>query len=222
MSRAPIISVSGTCSRAGKTALAETLLRALPAGEVTAVKFTITDDVFERCPRGTTCIVCDIDVPFRIVDDAATLGEPGTDTARLGDAGARRVWWAIARQSAAEAAWAALERRLPREGVTVLEGSAIVPHVAPELRLFVAHPFLSPARWKATTAALVTTSDAVIVNRPRNESRPPSPAVLAALAPARVRVADVSAPLTIWAPDLGERLHALLPCPLSRGSETTR
>jgi hypothetical protein len=208
MSRAPIVSVSGACSRAGKTALAETLLRVLPAGEATAVKFTTTDDVFESCPRGTTCIVCDIDVPFRIVEDAATLGTPGTDTARLQAAGAR-VWWVIARQGAKEAAWAALERRLPPEGVTVLEGSTIVPHVAPDLRLFVAHPFLSPARWKPTTGALVAASDAVVVNRAQNEHRDPSPAVLSALAPARVRVADVSAPLGAWAPDLRERLLAL-------------
>ena len=209
MTRAPLVSVSGTCSRAGKTALAETLLRALPKGVGTAVKFTTTEDVFERCPRGTTCIVCDIDVPFRIVDDAATLESPGTDTARLIDAGAERVLWAIARQGAKEAAWAAVERRLPTDGVTVLEGSTIVPHISPELRLFVAHPFLSPARWKPTTAALVASSDAVIVNRAAHELREPSPAVLEALAPGQVRVADVSAPLSAWAPDLGERLLAL-------------
>jgi hypothetical protein len=175
------------------------------------VKFTTTEDVFERCPRGTTCLVCDIDVPFRIVDDAATIGAAGTDTARLLEAGAQRVLWVIARQSAAETAWAALERRLPSEGVTVLEGSTIVPHIAPELRLFVAHPFLSPARWKETTPALVATSHAVIVNRIHDESRAPSPAVLLALAPAPVRVADVSAPLGTWAPDLHERLLALAP-----------
>jgi hypothetical protein len=209
MARAPVVSVSGTCSRAGKTALAETVLRALPRGDAFAVKFTTTDDVFERCPRGTTCVVCDIDVPFRIVDDPATLGAPHTDTARLAGAGASGVLWVIARRNAIDRAWSALEQRLPAHGVTVLEGSTIVPRIEPELRLFVAHPFLSPARWKPTSTALVATSHAVVVNRPQAETRAPSPEVLAALAPAAVRVADVTAPLDTWAPDLFARLAAL-------------
>lgn len=220
MARTPVVSISGTCSRAGKTALAETVLRALPAGQAFAVKFTTTDDVFVRCPRGSACIVCDIDVPFRIVDDPATLGTPGTDTARLAAAGATGVLWAIARRNAAERAWAALERRLPGHGVTVLEGSTIVPHVAPELRLFVAHPFLSPARWKPTTPSLVAASHAVVVNRMDGDSRSPSPAVLAALAPFEARVADVAAPLQTWAPDLLARLSALAEAPLLSLSRT--
>ena len=82
------------------------------AGSASAVKFTTTEDVFERCPRGTPCVVCDIDVPFRIVDDPAVLAEAGTDTDRLGRAGARRVLWAIAKEHAAEAAWRAVRSRL--------------------------------------------------------------------------------------------------------------
>ena len=214
MARAPVVSVSGTCSRAGKTALAETVLRALPRGEAFAVKFTTTDDVFERCPRGTTCVVCDIDVPFRIVDDVATLGAPHTDTARLAGAGAKGVLWVIARRNAIDRAWSDVEQRLPAHGVTVLEGSTIVSRIAPELRLFVAHPFLSPARWKPTTAALLATSDAVVVNRPQRETRAPSPEVLAALGTASVRVADVTASLEAWAPDLFLRLSRLAEAPL--------
>ena len=83
-----LLSISGAGSRSGKTAVAVSLLRALPAGRAAAVKFTTTEDVFERCPRGTPCVVCDIDVPFRIVEDAAVLDDAGTDTARLREAGA--------------------------------------------------------------------------------------------------------------------------------------
>ena len=60
--------VAGSSSRAGKTALAETVLRGLGGG-ASAVKFTTTEDIFEKCPRGTTCIVCDIDVPFKVIRD---------------------------------------------------------------------------------------------------------------------------------------------------------
>ena len=53
------------------------------------MKFTTTEDVFERCPRGTPCVVCDIDVPFRHRGRPRRPREAGTDTARLRGAGAR-------------------------------------------------------------------------------------------------------------------------------------
>ena len=207
-----LVSVSGACSRSGKTALAVTLLRALGVGRAAAVKFTTTDDVFERCPRGTPCVVCDIDVPFRIVQDAATLGQAGTDTDRLGRAGAHRVVWAIAKAAAVRPAWEAVGRMVADAEVTVVEGSSIVPVARPDLRLFVTHPFLSPERWKATSGALIAESDLVVVNRPAADPRPPSADVLTALAAHRTGpplVADVTRPLAEWAPGLCGRLEKL-------------
>ena len=208
-----LVSVSGACSRSGKTALAVTLLRALPPGRAAAVKFTTTEDVFERCPRGTPCVVCDIDVPFRIVTDPRTLGEPGTDTDRLARAGASRVVWAIARESAVGAAWSRVEEMIGGAGLAVMEGSTIVPVARPDLRVFVAHPFLSPARWKPTSAALIAQSDLVVVNRPAAEARPPAPEVLAALGAHRpkgdILIADVTRPPAEWAPALHGRLGEL-------------
>lgn len=208
-----LFSVAGACSRSGKTALAVTLLRGLPGGRAAAVKFTTTDDVFARCPRGTPCVVCDIDVPFRVVSDPRTLGEPGTDTDRLGRAGACPVVWAIARESAVGRAWAAVRRMIADAEVTVVEGSSIVPVARPDVRLFVAHPFLSPERWKPVSGPLIAQSDLVVVNRPAGEARAPSPAVMDALAAHRgsrdLVVADVTQPLARWAPWLSARLGAL-------------
>jgi hypothetical protein len=205
-----IVSVSGATSRAGKTALAVSLLRALPAGTAAAVKFTTTEDVFERCPRGSPCVVCDIDVPFRLVEDAETLGQEGTDTRRLGDAGARRVVWAIARASHVEAAWAAVRTRIAGAENVVMEGSTIVETARPDLLFFVLHPFLSPERWKPTSTALLARADAVVINRPTAERREPGAPVMSAVLACRagdVRVADVTRPLADWAPDLLTRLH---------------
>jgi hypothetical protein len=206
-----LVSVAGASSRAGKTSLAVGLLRALPPSAAVAVKFTTTEDVFERCPRGTACVVCDIDVPFRIVTDPLVLDEPGTDTARLGAAGARRVIWAISRASAVRAAWSRVAEMA--EGLVVMEGSTIVDVAKPDLLLFVAHPFLAPERWKTTSDALVARADAVVVNRPAAETREPAPEVQAALARARGRadwrVADVMRPLADWAPDLALRVADL-------------
>jgi hypothetical protein len=200
-----LIAVSGACSRSGKTALAVTLLRGLGPGRA-AVKFTVTEDVFERCPRGTPCVVCDLPVPFRLVTDAATLGQPGTDTARLGETGASPVVWAIARESAVGPAWAAVRQRLDGCPVAVLEGSRVVAVARPDLRLFVVHPFLSPARWKPASPALIAEADAVVVNLPSAEARPPSAEVLAEVERHRGGrgwlVADVTAPVAAWAPEL--------------------
>jgi hypothetical protein len=174
-----IVSISGACSRAGKTLVAEAVLRALPRGACAAIKFTTTEDVFERCPRGSTCAVCDIDAPFRIVRDPAVLAEAGTDTARLAAAGAAVVVWAIARASQSSPAWTAVTRML-RAPMAVLEGSTVVEQglARPDLRVFVAHRSIPPERWKPTSAALVAAADRVVIHTAGPE---PSPRVVAAL-----------------------------------------
>jgi hypothetical protein len=200
-----LLSVSGACSRSGKTALAVTLLRALPAGaHPAAVKFTTTDDVFERCPRGTPCVVCDIDVPFRIVEDAPTLRQRDTDTDRLAAAGAERVVWAISKSAAVAPAWTAVQRRISGFDMVVMEGSTIVNTAKPDFRCFVVHPHLAPERWKPGSGELMAQAELLVVNRPSAEPREPSGAVLAAIAEHRdmkdVVVADVLRPLAEWAP----------------------
>jgi len=207
-----LICVSGATSRAGKTALLASVVRQLLPRGATAVKFTTTDDVFERCPRGTPCVVCDIDVPYRIVSESEVLRQPGTDTDRMAQAGARRVLWAIAKQSAVEHAWARVSSLL-EPGLQVMEGSTIVPFAKPQLSLFVVHPFLAPSRWKESSAALLARADLVVVNRPSGEARAPAPAVLEAIRARRasddVLVADVTRPLEEWAPQLHARIGAL-------------
>jgi hypothetical protein len=173
------------------------------------VKFTTTEDVFERCPRGAPCIVCDIDVPFRIVSDEATLREPGTDTDRLAAAGASEVVWTIAKQAALDEAWGATTRKIGGRAC-VIEGSTVVERAAPDLLIFVVHPFLSPTRWKPTSGPLLARADCVVLNRPAAESREPRADVLAAIAAFRpvsdVRIVDVAQPLGLWAPDILQRL----------------
>jgi len=209
-----LISIAGATSRAGKTALAEAVLGAAGPGRARAVKFTTTEDVFERCPRGTPCIVCDIDVPFRLVTDAATLDEPGTDTARLRLAGAADVTWAIAKRAAVGAAWRAVLARLataPRADAVVMEGSTIVDEARPDLLLFVVHPFLSPERWKPGAAPLMARADVLVVNRPARELRAPAEDVMSAVRAARgerpIEVADVTSPLEAWAPAVAARVR---------------
>jgi hypothetical protein len=184
-----LISVSGACSRAGKTACAVTILREL-APAAAAVKFTTTAVVFKRCPRGTPCVVCDIPVPFRIVDDPEVLHEAGTDTQLLAEAGSGRVLWAISKTSAAPQAWRAVERRIDGEAAVVIEGSTIVELARPAMLLFVVHPFLSPAPAGERRAPAVAVMDEIRRHRGRDDAR----------------LADVTRPLAEWAPDLAARL----------------
>ena len=194
--------------------MAETVLRGL-GGRGAAVKFTTTDDVFERCPRGTTCIVCDIDVPFKVVRDEATLLESGTDTARLKAATGGPVLWTISRKSMAALAWEATRLLLDQGSAEgrglVVEGSTVASLCSPDFTFFVVHPFLSPARWKDGTRELIGRADCVVVNRQASEGREPAPEVMAAIHeghPYDLRVADVLEPLDTWAGDLLPRLRA--------------
>jgi len=198
----------------------ETVLRGL-GGHAAAVKFTTTDDVFDRCPRGTTCIVCDIDVPFKVVRDEATLLESGTDTARLRAATGGPVLWTITRKSVAALAWEAtlllldqarVEARARGEGQgLVVEGSSVASLCSPDFTFFVVHPFLGPERWKDGTRELIGRADCVVVNRQTTENREPGAEVMRAIHEARpydLRVADVLMPLDTWAGDLLPRLRA--------------
>lgn len=184
------------------------------------MKFTTTEDVFERCPRGTPCVVCDIDVPYRIVSDPAVLAQAGTDTARLADTGAAPVVWAIARAAAVAPAWSAVQGRVAACPVVVMEGSTITRLARPDLHLFVVHPFLSPERWKPGSAELIAGCDAVMVNVPAAEPRAPSAAVMAEVKRHRgdgiVLVGDVTRPLAEWAPRLAARVESLRATPVLR------
>ena len=67
-----------------------------------------------------------------------------------------------------------------------MEGSTIVTVARPDLQVFVAHPWLSPERWKPTSAACIAAADVVVVNRPAADGRSPAPEVLDALGRCRL------------------------------------
>ena len=207
-----IVTVSGACSRAGKTAAAVSLVEAFPSGHAVAVKFTTAEDVFKRCPRGTPCVVCDIEEPFRLIEDPEVLHQAGTDTARLSAAGARRVVWVVAKRQHAEAAWSIVRSSLRADEPVVIEGSSVVALARPDCNVFVVHPFLAPERWKAGSEDLVRSADVVVVNIRAKERRAPAQSVISALERWRggreIRVANVTRPIAEWAPDLQSRLAA--------------
>lgn len=92
-----VIAVTGASSNAGKTHLAENLIRRLSARGHAVAALKITRTHVGHCPReADACGACDsLDAPFRIITDAARIDVPGKDTGRYVAAGARQVIWLL-------------------------------------------------------------------------------------------------------------------------------
>jgi hypothetical protein len=162
-----IISVAGATSKAGKTLLAEQLIRyfAERSFPVFAVKFTTTTDLPSPCPRGAPCTVCDLSDRFRIVRDPEILLQSGKNTQRLAAAGAKEVVWVISRKSFLAEAYRHLQEHLPENAVTVIEGSTITSICHPNLIFYVAANHISPARWKENAKEIINAANFIILNK---------------------------------------------------------
>lgn len=164
-----IISIAGATSKAGKTLVAEQVIRYCAAhhSNVYAVKFTTTSDLPSPCPRGAPCTVCDLSGQFRIVRDPETILQPGKNTQRFAAANAAEVIWVIAKKSYMPVAYSHLLTHIPNEAIAVMEGSTITSICKPDLLIYVLANHISPSRWKDSAPAIMERSDFVIVNRKR-------------------------------------------------------
>jgi hypothetical protein len=160
------IIVSGSSSAAGKTALAETVLRGLRGGTWGAVKITVTHDIVRGCPRGGSgCGVCaSVPTGYRIIADSQTIRQPGTDTGRFVEAGARPVLWAITTPPFVRAAWEDLSQEFTGIAGAVIESNSLALCIKPDLNLLAINPRVPRARWKASAPRLIEHSDVVIIS----------------------------------------------------------
>jgi molybdenum cofactor guanylyltransferase len=130
--------IGATWRNAGKTALAEALIRrAAGRTSVAGIKVTTVHEDEGPCPRGSRgCGVCGtLDGPFRIIEE---LGEnEGKDTARMLRAGASPVLWLCARPHALSRGLTEVRRVLPAGSLMVVESNSL-RHVAdPDLFIVV-------------------------------------------------------------------------------------
>jgi hypothetical protein len=162
-----IIAVAGASSKAGKTLLAEQIIRycAEKYSPVYAVKFTTTSDLPSPCPRGAPCTVCDLSDRFRIVRDPEILLQPGKNTQRLKAAGATEVLWAIAKKSELSNAYTHLLGHLPANALAVMEGSSVTFLSNPDLLFYIYANHIPPSRWKDSAETLINRADFVVINR---------------------------------------------------------
>jgi molybdopterin-guanine dinucleotide biosynthesis protein len=128
------IVVSGEGSRVGKTYIAQRLLKELSGWS--ALKVTVSKE--SGCPHERSCGVCPgIKEPFYIIKDSGIINQPGKDTARLKQAGAREVIWLKARP---EGLKAGLKRALSGfsecNGV-MIEGTSVLKFIKPDLNIHI-------------------------------------------------------------------------------------
>ncbi len=164
-----LISVAGTSSNVGKTAVCESLIRYLSdpdnktcnKGNVSALKITTRHQGF--CSKGS-CGVCDsIKYPFVIVDDEATIDQEGKDTARFKSAGARKVVWLLSfPETLSDGVSAALDYFNTDETI-VIEGNSILSVHDVDLAIMVTRPPQKDI--KKSASKIFQKIDTVIINK---------------------------------------------------------
>ncbi|HKS27329.1 MAG TPA: hypothetical protein VJS44_05890 [Pyrinomonadaceae bacterium] len=162
----PVIVVAGVTSGAGKTSLAETVVKILSADfSVAAAKITVTHG--ERgCPHGGKgCDVCgSLGGNFQVITRESIIKQPGTDTARLAEAGAARVLWAITREEFVSEAWQEMKALVRGARCMVVESNTLALKIEPTLTLMVVDPSVSRRLWKPSAERLIAQADFLIFN----------------------------------------------------------
>jgi hypothetical protein len=161
-----VIVVAGVSSGAGKTSLAEAVIKILAAvGRTAAAKITVTHG--ERgCPHGGRgCDVCgSLGGEFQVITRSSIIKQHGTDTARLTDAGASQVLWTITREEFIGDAWREMSRLMSGAGCVVVESNTLALTIKPALTLMIADPSVSRRLWKPSAERLIATADFLIFN----------------------------------------------------------
>lgn len=162
-----VIVVAGVTSGAGKTSLAEAVTGILNSiCPTAAAKITVTHGD-RGCPHGGKgCDVCGtLGGDFQVITRSSILEQTGTDTARLLEAGASRVLWAITREEFIGDAWRAMLGALtPDTRAIVVESNTLALYIKPMLTLMVADPTVSRKLWKRSAERLIASADILIFN----------------------------------------------------------
>lgn len=164
--RLSVFIVAGVTSGAGKTSLAEALASILSGRYPTAAaKITVTHG--ERgCPHGGKgCDVCgSLGGQYQLITNPSIISQPGTDTARLKDSGAKPVIWAITRDTFIAAAWREMESLMKEERCAVIESNTLALTIKPALTLMLVDATVSRRLWKPSAEHLIASADILVFN----------------------------------------------------------
>lgn len=142
-----IITISGANKDIGKSSLAAYL--AARCRECGGIKVT----VHEERPAGEA-----------VVEETEASASPGTDTARMAEAGACPVFWV---RTTAEALAGDFEQAMSRMGsaVVIVEGNSILRHIDPDYAVFIMGPTF--ADFKPSAFGAIAKAHTVVVNGDR-------------------------------------------------------
>ncbi len=159
--------IGATGRNSGKSDLAcAVIARFQRAHPIVGVKVTTIAGDERACPRGSEgCGACSgLEGEFEIREESGS--QPGKDTTRMLEAGARRAFWVRCRSGGMRAALAALAPRLGPGTLVVAESNSLVGEARPDLFLMV-----SPAgaiAVKPTARAVLPFAQRVVVSRDRS------------------------------------------------------
>ena len=155
--------VGATGRNAGKSELACAVIARLHgAHPITGVKVTVIASEESVCPRGRLgCGACTgLDGAYEIREEDGS--QPGKDTCRMLESGARAAFWVRCRSGGVGPALAALSPRIDPGTLVVAESNSLVRYARPDLFLM-----LRPARSstvKPTAAAVLALAQRVVVS----------------------------------------------------------
>ncbi|RMG51753.1 MAG: hypothetical protein D6723_10055 [Acidobacteria bacterium] len=168
------IIIASLSKGAGKTALAEALLGVIGPAPWAAAKITLVEDA--QAPPSYLDPYCRrpefIERGYVIVPEEGAADDGVTDTRRFARAGARPVFWIIARPDAVLRAWIDLVNRLGESAGVIVESSTLALRMDADLTLLLIDISVPPVKWKSTADALIGKADVIIVRR----SERPTPA----------------------------------------------
>jgi molybdopterin-guanine dinucleotide biosynthesis protein A len=154
--------IGGTGRNSGKSDLACAVIARLHgAHPLVGVKVTTIADGERACPRGGEgCGACTgLEGEFEVREEDGR--QPGKDTSRMLESGARRAFWVRCRSGGARAALAALATRLDPGTLVVAESNSLVKDARPDLFLMVRPGRSSPV--KPTAAAVLPFAQRVVL-----------------------------------------------------------
>ena len=155
--------LGSTGRNSGKTEFACAVIRTFHREyPIIGVKITTVMDEERSCPRGGDgCGACStLEGDFEIGEERGA--HPGKDTARMLESGARRVFWVRCRKGRMRAALEALERRLGRRDLVVVESNSLAQAIEPDLFFMLRNACSSSI--KPTAAAVMPLAHRVVVS----------------------------------------------------------
>ncbi len=155
-----IISITGTASGVGKTAVAQFLLQHLEG--FSALKITTKHE--GNCPRHSDCDVCEtMKHPYIITTDPLQINQSGKDTALFKNAGARKVVWL---QTHSEYLKRGIDEALTyfsKSDSILIEGNSFLHVHNADINILVATP--RESKIKRSTRQIVSKVDLAVINK---------------------------------------------------------